>query len=293
METEKEQVLFSDLSQIAVNRQNICNDTTELFWRSMQYTAGDIKGRLLLAGEQTCPKELTLAPKLSGWYKIYIGDFNLSMDSEQGGYSTSRNKLYIRLDDQTEFSVIDGDGLPKPIAWKPYECAEERFWMAADMTRRRIILHKPMLNPGWGSAISCIAWLRFVPMSQQEKTEYLEYTTPRKALHIHFDGDEDLVEEQNNLGALARLARLNEVDAKICSYEIVNTDPFEQTNECRTYKIGNAHVFRFEQRAGQAVETLHKADIKALAAFRMSLANFGMPTGTCLPIAFVRDNPQF
>lgn len=286
--------IYSALEEIAVNKEMIKEKTTTDYWQSMEYETAEIKGKLLLAGELTNPKEeLVLCPKLKGWHKIYIAFLDLAHEA--------RSRIYIRLSDENVFHSIRSSRASKPGQWASYEYIEEVFWRCVDLSENDIIIKKPNLCEKFSTGI---AWIRCVAMTQEEIEAYKHDrgTMDYKQGHFHYDEDSNIDEAHETIqDTLVKFACLKDADAKICSVEFMDSYDNNDTAtitpiriEDREYAVGNKKVYSMKREVHKArIELLHTYGIKAYAAYRMSIANFQTPSKCLAQLDFVKNHPEF
>ena len=82
----KKELIFSNLDEIAVEKEALSNKCEIGKWRIAEYEAGGVCGKMLIAPEESLPKNITLNINLSGVYKIYVCFSKLRME----------NYLYIK-----------------------------------------------------------------------------------------------------------------------------------------------------------------------------------------------------
>lgn len=286
-----QEIIFSDLYEIVQNKQEVLPYCNETKWQSIPYTAEDIEGKILAAGEYTHPEELTLTPNLKGWYKIFLGLIQIG----------SENHFYIKLSNEEWYRSVRMSKEPRPIHFETHEWIEENFWCCADLTNQNVHIKKPEVEGKFGISSSIIAYIRCVPMTDREVKAYQDYQKPQQKLHVHFDCDWNLVEEQSVSGAMSRLCTIKDTDAKLCSVEITgdldNNFAFTEaafTVQDESYRAGNekAYAKRF-MRHKTYTDFIRKQNIIPLAAMRMSICNFGIPYDKLLQLRFPKEHPEF
>jgi len=270
-----EGIVFNNLYEKVVEKDRISNRMTPDLWYRMPYQIENLEGELLLAGELTKPQPLTIKPELSGWYKIYICFVNMRSD----------NHVYFKLTDDLAYDGIKTVGFDSPRTWCATEFAEEVYWKCADLTGQDIAMVKP--DCGQRNAAS-VAWLRFVPMTEEEVAEYKAYRDCKdtRCVHFHFDEDTNLEDTVDSLyGLLTREAKLPNTDVETCTFEIsfdydgvydANYTPIRIVDD-----VWNKKDLKFQPNKELAymerIKLLHDADIKAYAGNRMSVASFHVP----------------
>ena len=66
------ELLLTDLSKAFEPSSIISEDSSNDTWRALPYEANAFSGVMLVSLGMGRPEDLTLDPKLNGWYKIYI-----------------------------------------------------------------------------------------------------------------------------------------------------------------------------------------------------------------------------
>ena len=287
-------VVFSRLNEIVENREVISEaKQAENVWGIMPYETAAVQGNALVAAEDSFPGDLVIDPKLTGWYRIYVGSVDL-------GHGIS---LQMKLDNEAHFSMFTTDwGGRIPSTWHRDEQMREFYYTCADMTDRQILVRK---YKRWALIVP-IAWLRFVPMSEEEAAAYKEYMNPdgKRNLHVHYDNafdyrmgfetDEDLV-----LGYVP----LSRSHAKICSQEILNdvVDDAVFSKNCRLLSARHKNLAHVQDVALAAdmdrivrvrADYLHSIGVQFFAAFRMSVANVMTPWEPYARYTFVDEHPE-
>ena len=283
--------IFSDLSAITENKEVIKNEISTDCWQMLDYEINGICGKMLVAGEETYPQPVILDPKLKGWHRIYISMVNIGFV----------NRLNIKLTSDKTFASVYTPKESTPSRWAPYEYAQEFFWKCANMNSEKIFLRKPCVYAKNGA---CVSWLRFEEMSEAEIEEYKAYVNaPKfKNAHYHFDGNEHTMEELNSANdSLIRLSNVDNSDAEICSLEFTSDYDIEDTTLTVMYastpKSFEKGDLKFRENKKEyykeVLSYLHGMDIKALAAYRMSLARFGLDDIERIQIGFVGKHPEY
>ena len=285
------EILFSDLAQIVKNKENIKNELTPDRWQAMDYEVGDFSGKALVAGEETFPKNLILEPNLKGWHRIYVSMIRPDF----------ANKLYIKLTSEETFTSIYPPTENPPTKWASYEYAQEFFWKCADMTNEEIEIRKPVL---YNSNGTLLAWLRFEEMTAEEVVAYKNsLNDPKfKNAHFHFDGNEHTLEELNSeTDCLIRLSNVKNSDAEICSMEVTSDydikGPENLTMYSKTKRAFSEDEIKYGKNKAvyykKKIDFLHQNNVEALAAFRMSIANFGVDAVGRIRTNFAENHPEF
>ncbi|MCY3912622.1 MAG: family 10 glycosylhydrolase [Chloroflexi bacterium] len=139
-------------------------------WRSMAYTAGELSGRMLLAGPETAAPDVTLDLNASGWHAVTLGLM------PPPGYEGAPLKVLARL---------SGDATPTMLTAQPAHPEighdlqlVELYWRTADLTGRQLVLGQPQWQTApvdavgaWRSEIVRIAYVKLVPLTDAEVAE--------------------------------------------------------------------------------------------------------------------------
>ena len=280
--------IFTDLAQIAENKELISSRCEAGKWLSMEYTTKLGRGQLLATAENALPQPIRLNLNLSGWYRIYIGLFNMR----------SKNYVYAKLSGDEDVCGIRHSGIGAPPSWCATEYMEEVFWKCADLTDQQFILAKPDLHY---KSISGIAWIRCEEMTEDEVARYrASLDAPNKCVQMHYDCDalfqDNSVDRTLFFSELHRLKNTN-VDFLSLEYSILYDSPDEKTDflmyDCdRRVKLGRYE--RFEDIMKDALAWAHENGIKLYATERMSMARFSAPYfHACWNKRFVEENPQY
>lgn len=284
------EILFNDLTQIVENKDAVKDELTYEHWQAMDYEIGDFTGKALVAGEETFPPNLILTPELTGWYRIFIATIKPEFT----------NKFYLKLTSDESFASIAPPSENPPVKWISYEYAQEFFWKCADMSNEKMELRRPA---SYNSIGAFLTWLRFEEMTEEEVEAYKNNAnSPKfKNAHYHFDGNENTMEEMNSEeDSLIRLSNIKNSDAEICSMEITSDYDIKYMEDQPMY-LKNARAFNVgdhRHRANKAVyykkkiDFLHENHVEAFAAYRISIANFGVDDVGRLSTNFAEKNPH-
>ena len=284
------EIIISDLSKIVKNAEVLGAYANPDTWFAVDYETGDIRGKLLTTDSTARPQPIEFSPKLTGWYKIFISRIS-------GGFT------YLRLSDERTYTMIHGGTADnRPQSSQAYEWAEEFFWRAADLTGRDIVLSKHHKQN-----YSCaLAWLRFVPMTDEEVEAYkaFENADGHRNLHVHYDNDSNLWDGSEKVEhAMLKLAQTRFDDTKIVTQEIMadNYDGrafndytkalawtaivYDEENRKAALKQGEIHAARREM--------IHSFGADYYAGFRMSLASFSGASQPLMQEYFCESHPEY
>ncbi len=169
---ERTEIILSDLAAAVLEKDRLSDTGSSDRWRVLPYETGAASGNLLIAAASAHPKPVTVAPELTGWYRIYV-----CMTGEGA-------RVHLKLTDDEFARCVAVGNLRYYCSWDTMELAEEAFWKCADMTGQSITVEKLANN----SSQSNVVWFRFVPMEEAEVNEFLNRQEHRTML-AHWDGD--------------------------------------------------------------------------------------------------------
>ncbi len=283
-----EGIVFSNLNEIVKNKEVLSEIQRDDVWGIMPYEAGHVKGNALVTRDVSYPADLVLAPKLTGWHKIFV--CSCRMD---GGFA-----LQIKFDNEERFTTIHNSYHWPKISWHLNECMEEIFWCCADLTDREIILHKT------GERIAMYSWIRCVPMTDEEVAAYKDYVNAdgKRNLHVHFDNDTNLYLGADKIENFTDLMyAVKDTDTKICTQEIMDDyygegdmpDEHDRALDSRSmrYCLENIKASKIMDEVAKArLDMMHGMGVKLYAGFRLSLG-FNMPPAGPLSQWSIIKNP--
>ncbi len=160
----RREVIISDLAAAVREKNRLCDFCTEDRWETVSYETSAVSGTMLNASETTIPGPLTIAPGLTGWYRIYV------CPADFGGFGASR--IYLKLTNDTFRRCISAGSMEYYCIWSRTENVEESFWKCADMTGQTVAIEKVDNRL---PHTSNIMWFRFVPMEEAEVAAYFQY----------------------------------------------------------------------------------------------------------------------
>lgn len=285
-----QEVLFPNLNEIVKEKSRIQNKICKNKWSIIPYVCDKISGNLLLAGELTTPKNLTLKLNLKGLHKIYLSTINFR----------SKNLFYAKLSSDLGFSPISSPNRDKKHRWCPTEYAEEFLWKIADLTDEDLIIRKP--NSAQLNACS-LAWVRCVPITCEE-LENLKDKNKDFNLNAHFDEDfyaeDDYRLESNYLNRYFPLINsgVKEISAEFSfSYGKANVNgnlPVLKVDDIWQKKTGE-YIKRKSKIYKKFISFAKENGVKIFVTNRMSVANFNLPysNGHWTKTKFVSEHPEF
>ena len=154
----KKEILFSDLAKQCAPYENISDKRLKDKWYSCSYETKDFSGSMLVAFEECNPNDVELNPKISGWHKIYVGLYT---------HFTEQSEIDIKLTSDEAFMAVS------PCLERGFgeHIVEDVFWKCAKMDGESIVMGKH--NSIGRTQNAMIAWIRFVPMSEEETEKHL------------------------------------------------------------------------------------------------------------------------
>ena len=150
----RKEVLFSDLGNQCLPKENIASTHKVGKWAAVSYETADVKGTLLAALSSSFPQDVRLVPGLTGWYKIFVG-------IPACWSSGTRSLLNLGLSGEKICTQFSHQAQP----YFARQQIQEAFWRCADMTGQDVIIHKYATGK---ELDALLAWVRFVPMDENE-----------------------------------------------------------------------------------------------------------------------------
>lgn len=161
---KRTEVILSDFGSLCSPSQAVSTSRSATQWELASYETTDgHQGSMLVSLKGGTPPPVTVSPNLTGWYAIFV------CIGAYANWGAVNSHVNLRLTQ---------DGAPSNFvpAAGGQDILEESFWKCADMTGQSITISKfsgPPLED------SILAWLRFVPLTQEEIEQY-QYETTRK-----------------------------------------------------------------------------------------------------------------
>ncbi len=131
-------------------------------WRLLDFEADNVKGVMLMAGQNTAAPEIRYRPEQKGWYAISIGLRSAYGDTQ----------LQVRLSDDTAFNILH-----HRVDNAHRHRVDDMFWKFAELKGQEIVFRQvcaqtvPENAASVGNACegAWIAWIRLVPLSEAER----------------------------------------------------------------------------------------------------------------------------
>lgn len=286
----KKEVIFSSLEDAVINKDDLSPLPSEDKWQTMQYTAGDVSGRMVIAGELCHPRDLTVKLGLRGWHKIFVCTVNMK----------SVNYFCMRLSSDEGFSGMREPSYGKKFMWTPCEYAQEFFWKCANLSDEELIISKP--DSHFRNTCT-VLWVRCVPMTADETLEYKKRRGAGNVM-VHFDEDTNAEDSlDSDEGLLTRFVDLKRTDVNECALEIsfdYDTPDHKDIPTLLANDMGwHAGDVAFQKKKAHAYKLrcdfLHENGILAYAANRMSVTEFTPPytNGQWTYKKFVNEHPKY
>lgn len=208
MNDTRKEVLFSDLGNQLSPADAITDGDTPTTWRRCHYETAELSGTLVAAQDRSRVAPLTLSPNLTGWYRIHLG---IGRRSSEGHI---QQRLLVSLTgDKAERLVAPWRGLSP---WTVDDC----FFRCADMTGKSLTFRHPEYERAADETL--LAFVRFIPMSDEEVSAYLAERERRdtRTLYATDDVHNVLTAGPKDLSiALAQIENLRESDVGVLAME--------------------------------------------------------------------------
>lgn len=288
----RKEVIISDLAVAVQEKELLADISTADRWEVVSYETAAVSGNLLVASEETYPAPVTIAPELTGWYRIYV-----CMADAGGGFPSSH--VHLKLTDDAFSRCVGACNMGYYCIWHSMEMVEEAFWKCADMTGQAITIEK--LDDKWPHTAN-VLWFRFVPMEKEEVQEYRNRKYHRTML-AHWDGDFHRCDVARTLRDYCKaIDALKDSDVGIICQEVMNDQVSYSHDPAYRYRKGwskyREEYFRglTENRTAVYAEQIayaHACGMKMFAAHRMQLSNFAFPYAQPIfTIPFVAEHPE-
>lgn len=161
---KRNDVVLSDFGMLCSPAGALSSVRTATQWELMPYETTDgYQGSMLVSLKGGTPPPVTVSPELSGWYAIFVC---IGAYANWGAVNSHINLRLTRDGAPSNFSPACGG----------QDMLEESFWKCADMTGQSVTISKFGGEP---LEDAILAWLRFVPLTEEEAARY-QYETTRK-----------------------------------------------------------------------------------------------------------------
>ncbi len=168
------ELLFSNLDELVVEKENISATLTSDKWQVMPYELGSFKGKMLHAGQNTYPQPVTLKFNVKGWHKVYLGLIRFGGEECLGVQNSN-----------TKEKTIVNPQLFGTEQWLPCEWAQEVYFKSMDFSKNDLTIFKTDFKRP--ELIASILFVKLVPMTEKEIQDYTK--TEGGQVSFHFDMD--------------------------------------------------------------------------------------------------------
>lgn len=171
---KRNDVVLSDFGSLCRPAAALSAARTATQWELVPYeTTGGYQGTLIASLKGGTPPPVTLSPQLTGWYAIFVC---IGAYANWGAVNTHVNLQLTR--DGAPSNFVPGTG--------GQDILEESYWKCADMTGQDVTISK---FSGLPQEDAVLAWLRFVPLTEEEAMRYQQDTarTDTKVLYATHD----------------------------------------------------------------------------------------------------------
>lgn len=283
-----QEILINNFSEACAPSDAVNNVAIKNKWCLIPYETGECSG-IMLSSFNEGPEDITIKLNLKGFYKIYIA--LLMYDSNIVNIKLSNDDCFYKI-------ATHGQG------WGADEI-EEAFWRVADMTENNIVISRKRIAYGTNSNI---AWIRLVPMTEQEVSAYRSYYSKPENKRLYATDD------IHNKLFLERIQSTDDWKACVLPYEnsdvewlaLENIKPLT-SGECATGDIETSSFGRVGDKNVQeqvklwyndsAIKTMidagHKMNIKMCSSLRAGAWGMGFPyTQSHFVNDFAEQNPN-
>lgn len=153
------EVIFSDLGSLCKPSEAITEKRLKDKWSSYPYETHKCSGSMLISPSDGKPEDVCLPVSLFGWYKIYAGLYGCWERNAEIALRLSQDEAFTLLSSCTDKRFHE-------------HFIEDVFWRCAKMDNQSVIIGKHLAK--YNRLDAAIAWIRFVPMNEEEIDSYLE-----------------------------------------------------------------------------------------------------------------------
>ena len=275
---ERKEILYSYLDQVFEPKSSLSPDSLVDKWRVIPYETENWSGNLLSTSSECDPEDISFAPQLTGWYKIYVGllfpgviSIKLTSDPTFFNFATSLTVNNPKYN--------NGRGV----------FLEETLWRCGDLTGESIILSNRKIHEEHQSRIT---HLRFVPMTEEEVAEYQKEEARTDTKRIYASDDMHNRFYCDNLESLEDwsnvVLRYRHSDVEWISMEEIRLFasgkiPVDDVNKFAFPRKGDKHCqaqiskFDFDEVLRYLVNLGHDNGYKMTVALRMGAWGIGFP----------------
>lgn len=169
---QRKEVIYSDIPAL-VREQGVCSPLRTVGkWEALPYATRERKGTMLCAVPGANPQPVTLGLGLTGWYKVFICMYS-------SAYGSSPTLLDLRFTDDPSWAQVG------PAVEMRRNRVQEFFWRCVDLTGQDLGV-RDAADPARSASL---AWLRFVPMTDEEVAFYKADQARRDTKRIYATHD--------------------------------------------------------------------------------------------------------
>ena len=154
---DRKEILYSDLPALVSDPSQLSAIRVLDKWETVTFETAKASGTMLYAAPNVKPAPVTLNLNLTGWYKVFV-----AMGVE-GSFGT--NYANLRFSNDATYAQVSPDVCPPDHA----AGVQEFYWRSVDLTGQTLEVSR--FNTGIDQ-MTILAWLRFVPMSDEEVAAY-------------------------------------------------------------------------------------------------------------------------
>ena len=282
---ENGEILYTDLDEHFEPKEALSPYALMDKWRIVPIGTAEYTSNMLasLGGH---PEDITLSPNLTGWYKIYL-------------HAPGQSVLHLKLSGDPCFCAATA-------SLRDFYTMEEFLWRCADLSGQSLTLTRKL---DANNRHSMLAAIRFVPMSEEEVTEYLgeEARGDTKRLYVTDDMHAHLYFEHPRTLDDWRAVALNYAhsDAEWLSIEqirnfVCNRLPTNDTKEFCFPRAGDRNVQEqfplvdYDEVLKTVVDQGHSQGLKMSVSIRMGAWGLTYPYDQYyFDCDFMQENPQW
>jgi hypothetical protein len=149
--SKREEILFSDIPALVQEKDKTNPLRTLDQWEAVPYETRKIQGTMLHSVACARPEPITLKLGLTGWYKVFVAM-----------YASAPTLLDLRFTNDPSWAQVG------PATENRRNRVQEFFWRCVDLTGQALGVN----CPAGTDKTANLAWLRFVPMSDEEVAAY-------------------------------------------------------------------------------------------------------------------------
>ena len=266
---ERKEVFITNLSEAFTPQDLITSDGHKDTWQIVEYKTTKFDGEILMTQGINRAGDLTLDPKLEGWYKISI------LMPCSGSY-----RLYLKLATDNGYGFVYN-------TYSGLHNIEEWHWRCADMTNNSLSISRSMALIGTHSAI---AGVRFTPMTDEEVEEYKFHTTRKETKRFYVAEDMNHMLTQCDMSDpqtwYTMLELYRDSDAEWISIEEIRNhyskyqldfENFSFSSDSERHLISQTIGVDFDSNMRMLTKAAHEMGLKISNSIRMGMWGCGFP----------------